>query len=136
MEFKIPLSAEELRLAADCASMVQNHVTLVSMTQTDNGMDTKHLADSDHCDCSQGGKVEITILPCGWLDAPTCEGWWWYQPAGSDLEVVQVAARRASRGQCFAVLRAGCEAGLWGMDADVLSELPAGRWFGPLVPPS
>ncbi len=76
--------------------------------------------------------LAIDAMPSDlWLDAPTCEGWWWYQPSGSDLEVVQVAAR----GQSFAVLRAGCEAD-YGFPAYILSELPAGRWFGPLVPPS
>ncbi len=93
-------------------------------------MDGNQLADSDHCDCNAGATVTIKVLS-GWLDAPTCEGWWWYEPAGSGLEVVQVALH----GESFSVLRAGCEAD-YGFPAYILSELPAGRWFGPLVPPS
>ncbi len=64
-----------------------------------------------------------------WLDAPTCEGWWWAE--GSDgLEIVRVAKESwtALKPGGFAVYATEVEYDL------SLSEFT--RWFGPLVPPS
>ncbi len=132
MEFKIPLSAEELRLAADCASMVQNYVTLVS---TDNGMDDEleKLLDQLESAIDPGGggdnqwyRKDIRAAwkrikgEAVWLDAPTCEGWWWF---GEEVVEVYHDKRRNK----LLVLYAGF---------DEQTEPKLGRWFGPLVPPS
>ncbi len=55
-----------------------------------------------------------------WLDAPTCEGWWWF---GEEVVEVYHDKRRNK----LLVLYAGF---------DEQTEPKAGRWFGPLLPPS
>lgn len=60
-----------------------------------------------------------------WLDAPTCEGWWWFRKYNSDeLEIAKVFYDLGT-GQLVAT-RSG-----------VLREFMTadGRWFGPLTPP-
>ena len=62
-----------------------------------------------------------------WLDAPTCEGWWWYKQDERKIEVVRVE----QWGESLA------ESNVWSNATEIdclISEMP-GRWFGPLAPP-
>ncbi len=142
MEFKIQLSAEELRLAADCASMVQNHVTLVSMTQTGNGIDEEleNLLDCFESAVDPGGgqyalSAREPIRAAWkrlkgnnhWLDAPTCEGWWW-KKTQYNLEVLFI---QMHDGELHALIHGEH----WPLSTEKHPGV-GGRWFGPLVPPS
>lgn len=60
-----------------------------------------------------------------WLDAPTCEGWWWCR---SDGEVDSVYFVGIDEGGKFVELNCRRTA--------VEKMVGQCRWFGPLVPPS
>ncbi len=85
-------------------------------------MDGNQLADSDHCDCNANATVTIKVLS-GWLDAPTCEGWWWFIDREGGCGIADVD----SDGGVHLV---GIES-IQGLD-----YIKCFRWFGPLVPPS
>ncbi len=58
-----------------------------------------------------------------WLDAPTCEGWWWFHE-GDEKTIVEV------------VQGDGLEFWDYENDHARFVRFTKGRWFGPLVPPS
>ncbi len=65
-----------------------------------------------------------------WLDAPTCEGWWW-KNSGDGWQVVRVV-REHFHGEHEPELVAY----VTGDDMWVTVTTSDGSWFGPLVPPS
>ena len=57
-----------------------------------------------------------------WLDAPTCEGWWWYRSnVDGETWIIHVEPNESGK--------------LWCDESLVMPEEMPGRWFGPLVPP-
>ena len=86
------------------------------------------------CECCRElltTRYECTI--CGqerhWLDAPTCEGWWWLKREGRDTEIVRVSVVGAAD-LWFAYFAGSDEQ----CDVTRLSAR-GGRWYGPLTPP-
>ena len=63
--------------------------------------------------------------PQPWLDAPTCEGWWWFK---DDLGYAPCVVHITKGFDGFVYYKAGYD------DPGTVSKRP-GRWFGPLVPP-
>ncbi len=80
----------------------------------------------DHCDCDKTEPSNVTVeISSGpqWMDAPCCEGYWWYDEESRwKFEVVKIVSPNGY----LVAYEDGLLKGL---------GLFAGRWYGPILPP-